>query len=89
MLRRTLTLSPEAQAALEAVRDHHPKAWARERASALLKIAAGQSAHAVARTGLLKPRDPDALYRWLKSYLSGGLPKLLTRLPSRRRFSPL
>jgi hypothetical protein len=37
----------------------------RERCAAVLQIADGVSAHAVARQGRLKPRDPDAVYAWL------------------------
>ena len=29
------------------------------------RFAGGATAHAVARQGLLKPRDPDTLYGWL------------------------
>jgi hypothetical protein len=59
----------------------------REKAAALLKIAAGQSPHAVARSGLLKPRDPDTVYGWLNHYVTNQH-QLLPRLPSRKRFSP-
>jgi hypothetical protein len=41
-----------------------PKPYRRERATALLKIAAGQPAAVVARSGLLRPRDPDTVYSW-------------------------
>ncbi len=51
---RRLTLSDPERKALEALRDRGRKAYLRERAAALLKIAAGQSAHAVAAQGLLK-----------------------------------
>jgi hypothetical protein len=37
----------------------------RERCAAVLQIADGVSAHAVARQGRLKPRDPDTVYAWL------------------------
>ena len=33
--------------------------------------------YAVARTGLLKPRDPDTLYQWLAIYQQDGLAGLL------------
>ncbi|MBK7217548.1 MAG: hypothetical protein IPH95_10955 [Candidatus Promineofilum sp.] len=45
----------------------------REKAAALLKVAAGQSPHAVAKQGVLKTRDPDTVYRWLNRYLGGGI----------------
>jgi hypothetical protein len=43
----------------------------------MLKIADGVSPHAVARHGLLKPRDPDTLYRWLRRYDTMGIAGLL------------
>jgi len=60
--RRTLSLSRQQRHILEHHRDHDKRAYVRERCGALLKIAAGQSAHAVAKHGLLKPRDPDTVY---------------------------
>ncbi len=67
-LRRTLQLSASQRQDLVAARDHDARPYVRERAAALLKIAAGQSPHAVARHGLLKPRDPDTVYSWLTWY---------------------
>jgi len=66
-------LTPEERRELEHVRDHHNKAYLRERAAALLKIAAGQSGLRVARHGLHKPRDPDTIYSWLRRYQAGGV----------------
>ena len=89
-MRRTLTLTPEQQAKLEAVSRHDPKPYLRERAAALLQIAAGQSPHHVARHGLLVPRDPDSVYGWLDRYQREGLAGLTIR-PGRGRkpaFSP-
>jgi hypothetical protein len=45
----------------------------RERCAALLKIADGHSPHAVARSGLLKPRHPDTIYTWLNWYERLGI----------------
>jgi hypothetical protein len=87
MKRRTLSLTPEQSASLEQIRDRDTRPYMRERAAALLKIAAGHSAHSVALSGLLKPRDPDAVYRWLNDYIANDY-QLLPRLPSRKRFSP-
>ena len=70
---RMLRLSKAQQRKLEHGRDHDPRPDIRERCGAVLKIAAGQSAHAVARGGLLKPRDPDTVYGWLDRYEEGGL----------------
>lgn len=71
--RRTLTLTATEQQELEAGRDHDPRPYVRERCGALLKIAAGMSPHAVACSGLLKPRDPDTVYSWLKWYEKLGM----------------
>jgi transposase len=61
----------------------------RERCAALLKIAAGQTPHQVARHGLLKPRDPDTVYAWLSAYEANGLAGLLARQHGgRRRHGP-
>ena len=87
MKRRTLSLTPEQSTALEQIRDRDARAYMREKAAALLKIASGQSAHAVALSGLLKSRHPDTIYRWLNEYIANNY-QLLPRLPSRKRFSP-
>jgi len=63
--RRTLELKTKQRQELEEYRDHDPRPYLRERCGALLKLAGGATAHAVARQGLLKPRDPDTLYGWL------------------------
>jgi hypothetical protein len=70
---RTVTLSWAQRRELEQARDHDPRPYVRERCAALLKIADGTSAHAVARHGLLKARDPDTVYAWLGYYLADGL----------------
>lgn len=84
--RRTLTLTPEQKAELLRVRDRDPRPYLRERAAALLKIADGASAHAVALSGLLKPRDPDTVYDWINRYLRDGF--LRPRPATRGPFSP-
>jgi len=75
--RRTLALSDEQRAELLYHRDHDSKPYIRERCTALLKIADGQSPYAVAHNGLLKNRDPDTVYAWLDYYQDQGLPGLL------------
>lgn len=70
---RTITLCWAQRQELEQARDHDPRPYVRERCAAVLKIADGASAHAVARHGLLKPRDPDTVYAWLTHYLADGL----------------
>jgi hypothetical protein len=84
--RRMLTLTAEQEAELLSTRDHDKRPYMRERAAGLLKIAWGMSPHAVARTGLLKPRDPDTVYKWLNDYIRDG--RLLPRPPSRGPFFP-
>src|SRR5215207_7810992 len=70
---RRLPLTPEERGALIALRDAGPNAYLRERAGALLQIADGQAAAAGARTGLLRPRQPDAAYRWLDRCRAEGI----------------
>jgi hypothetical protein len=88
--RRTLTLDGEQKRTLEAMRDKHPKPYLRQRAAALLKIAAGESANHVAHYGLHKPIEVDQLYTWLDRYRASGIAGLYIR-PGRGRkaaFSP-
>ena len=85
---RTLVLTSKAQRELEQARDHDERPYVRERAAALLKIAAGQTAHAVARQGLLQPRDPDTVYGWLNHYEEGGLDQLLEHRHGGNRYAP-
>lgn len=84
--RRTLELTAAERQQLEQVRDHDRRPYLRERAAALLKIAAGRSPHWVARQGLLKPRHPDTVYAWLNEYQATRT--LRPRPACRRAFSP-
>ena len=87
---RTLALSSAERATLTQVRDTAAKAYLRERAAALLKVADGHPAAQVARAGLLRARDPDTLYAWLDRYQDEGIAGLTIR-PGRGRkpaFSP-
>jgi hypothetical protein len=74
--RRTLSLEPEQRTLLVQHRDHDPRPYVRERCAALLKVADGLAPHAVARSGLLRRRDPDSVYAWLDFYQQGGLSAL-------------
>jgi len=74
-----LNVTPAERDALEKVRDTHPKAYMRERAAAILKIADGRSGLQVSREGLLKVRDPDTIYRWVQRYLADGIAGLEIR----------
>lgn len=87
---RRLELSADARAELVSLRDGDPLPYMRERTAALLKIADGAIAAEVARTGLLRPRQPDTVYRWLDRYRAEGVAGLRIR-PGRGRkpaFSP-
>lgn len=75
--RRTLALNPDQRQELLRARDHDPRPAVRERCAALLKVADGQSPYAVARRGLLRPRDPDTVYAWLDYYQGQGLAGLV------------
>ena len=75
--RLTLELTPTQEQELIQHRDHDARHDVRERCAALLKIAAGRSPHWVAKHGLLKERDPDAVYNWLRWYRQTGLSGLL------------
>jgi hypothetical protein len=86
-----LDLSETQRQELLATRDHDPRPYVRERCAALLKVEAGQAPYAVAREGLLKPRDPDTLSQWLAHYQRDGLAGLLAHqqggIRRRHRFS--
>ena len=78
--RRTLTLTDDQRQHLLHHRDHDPRPAVRERCAALLKVASGQSPYAVARRGLLRPRDPDTVYAWLDYYQDQGRAGLVGHL---------
>ena len=85
-----LILSQSQVDELVAMRDHHPKPYMRERAAAVLKVAEGQSGRQVAMRGLLRTRDKDTVYRWMRRYRAEGIKGLELR-PGRGRkpaFSP-
>jgi transposase len=88
MKKRTLTLDPWERITLEEMRDHQPKAYLRERAAALLKIADGMSVFQVARCGLLRARKADTVYTWLNAYQQDGVTGLSQQPRRRRHFSP-
>lgn len=85
-----LKLKATNRSALEDLRDHADKPYLRERAAALLKIANGDSARAVADHGLLKERWHHTLDIWVQRYLKDGIEGLKIK-PGRGRkpaFSP-
>jgi transposase len=61
------------------MRDNADKAYLRERAAAMLKIAEGMSSHAVSQHGLLRQRKPDTVYEWLNRYEAEGIDGLYIR----------
>lgn len=75
--KRGLALSDEQAQELIDYRDHDPHPYVRERCSALLRIAAGETPHAVAQDGVMKPRDPDTVYKWLNDYEAEGIAGVL------------
>lgn len=77
--RRTLDLTPQRRQELVDCRDHHRLPYLRERAAALLFIADGLTPAHVAKHRLLRPRDPDTVYTWLKRYQQEGLAGLFIR----------
>ena len=86
----TIQLIDAQRLELMDIRDHHEKAYMRERAAALLKIADGMSGRQVALKGLLRERDPDSVYEWVHRYEAEGTAGLGIK-PGRGRkpaFSP-
>lgn len=86
----TLDLSEDERDRLERMRDCASKAYLRERAGALLKIADGMSGKQVAEQGLLKRRKPDTVYEWYHRYVDEGIEGLKIREGRGRKpaFSP-
>jgi hypothetical protein len=88
MHQRELPLSPGQRVELERIRDRDRRAYLRERAAALLKIADGDSVRAVALHGLHRRRKPDTVYGWLAANQAGGPAALVQRPRGHRGFSP-
>jgi len=84
MARVRLALTEAQVAELQGLRDHAARPYLRERAAALLKLAGGASATAVAQHGLLRQRGVHTVLAWLKRYRAGGLAGLTIR-PGRGR----
>ena len=85
MARRTLSLTEEQRQELLRLRDHDARPYVRERGAALLKIAEGDTAHRVAKRGLLRPRHPDTLYSWLDRSQVPGAQGLIAHPPGGSR----
>jgi hypothetical protein len=90
MSRRELILTDEQRQQVLRLRDHAPKAYLRERAAALLKVADGIAAALVARQGLLRPRKPATRSAWLDRFQASGIDGLLVQAGRGRKpaFSP-
>lgn len=75
---------------LEKVRDHHRVPYMRERAAAILKIAAGNSGLQTARKLLNRAHWQDTVYEWVKRYRAEGVAGLEIRKGRGRKpaFSP-
>lgn len=74
-----IELSAEQRQELERIRDHDKRAYLRERAAAILKIAAGNSGFQVARNQLTQPHWQDTVYEWVKRYQADGIQGLIIR----------
>jgi transposase len=87
---RQVELSQEQEQELTWVRDHHEKAYLRERAAAILKVAGGLSMRQVAQHGLLKARREETVSEWISRYEQEGLSGLRMRAGRGRKpaFSP-
>lgn len=89
--RLDITLTAAQQAELREARDHHPKAYVREKTAAILKMADDHlPALEVAAHRLLKRRDDNTVRSWLRRYLERGLAGLLVQHGRGRKpaFSP-
>jgi hypothetical protein len=74
---RTTVLSAEQRRTLERARDHHRLASVRERATAVLLVADGQSLGQVARDGFARPKKRETIGTWLDWYEAGGLDAMI------------
>ena len=74
---KELKLAASDREELMRLRDHAARPSVRERCSALLKSADGMAAYAVARRGLLRPRDEDTVYRWVRYFEREGIQGLI------------
>ena len=89
--RLCISLSEQQHAELLHARDHHCKAYVREKAAAILKMAQERRpALQVAQHGLLKRRDDNTVRAWWYRYLKLGLAGLLVQKGRGRKpaFSP-
>lgn len=85
-----IILSTESRLELENLMKTGHKAYLRERAAAILKIADGMSANQVAQHGLLRKRQVDTVCDWVHRYQAEGIAGLHIRSGRGRKpaFSP-
>ena len=85
-----IPLTVQERRELERLRDTSVKAYLRERAAAILKVADGMAVYQVANEGLLKRRRRQTVGEWVTRYREAGIGGLSLR-PGRGRpaaFSP-
>ena len=88
MWRREIWLTGEDRERLRWMVKHDPKPYRRERASAILQVAAGKAASRVAASGLLVRRDPDTVYGWLNRFEEYGVDGLTIAAGRGRKPAP-
>jgi len=87
---RCMDLTAAQAEELQWVRDHHQKAYMRERAAAILKVASCLSMLQVSLHGLLKPWRYETISEWISRYERGGVAGLQVQAGRGRKpaFSP-
>ena len=85
MLLTSLRIKAEDLSELQEASRTHPKAYVRERATALLKIHSGMSQKEVAQKGLLQHRRENTVGDWVNRYLKNGIAGLIDAPRSGRR----
>lgn len=78
-------LSEDQQHELEQARDHHAKAYVRERAAAILKVAQGATLTEVGEHGLHRRHEPETVHGWINQYVASGLSGLMVKPGSGRK----
>lgn len=81
---RQIQLDETERMELVRIRDNSAKAYMRERAAAILKIADGTCAANVAANGLLRVRQQETVRDWLTRYQHQGIQGLVIK-PGRGR----
>lgn len=76
---------------LTEISKNSPKPYLRERASAILKLAKGQTASAIAADGLLRQRCYETVCEWFHRFQTDGIQGLVMKGGTGRKpaFSPL